>query len=277
MVDSELTADQTPVRPWGKLLASLLLGLGLASVTFQLGQWQTGRAAEKMALHEQQLQALKAEAIRVQEAKIDLDALAYRQVSIPGQFDPQAVVYIDNRQVNGRPALQVVQGFKPAGAGFLIPVDRGLLLRDPAQPRGVPPMPVQAVSTGELLHATILPRFAQSAELWGMSMGKASEAIHKEQAQGRQVWSNFSGTEFAGFTGQPVSNYVLTVQPVVFDESKPSEALVQQGFYLNPVKLPEQVAKHQGYAFQWFAMTTVLIGLTAFFMYREFFVSAKKS
>lgn len=277
-----------------KLVFSLLLGFGLASVTFNLGQWQTDRAQQKMDLHQRQVKALNAEALSFKERKIDLDALSYRKLEVAGQYQPKALVYIDNRQINGRPAVQVIQGFKPDGASFLIPVDRGLLLRDPRNPREAPPMPslgsALAVATDSaseatsfLLKATLLPRFPQSAELWGISLGQAKDAIHKSTASGYEVWSNFSTEEFQKLTGQEVSNYVLTVQPMEQNTEhgegasnvSTSGVTQKEGFYMSAVKLSEQVAKHKGYAFQWYAMTTALILLTLFFTYREFFARVK--
>lgn len=255
-----------------KLLFTLVLGLGLAGLTFGLGQWQTGRAQEKMDLHQRQVKALNAEPLTFKEANIDLEALSYRKVELTGQYVAGALVYIDNRQVNGRPAVQVIQGFKPTNTEYLIPVDRGLLLRDPRNPREAPALPSQD-ETAFLLKATLLPRFAQSAELWGMRIGQAKDAIHKSKSSGYEVWSNFNAEEFQKMTGKQVANYVLTTQP--FDEASP--VTVVDGFYRSAVKLPEQVAKHKGYAFQWFAMTTVLILLTLFFIYREFLARPRVS
>lgn len=259
-----------------KLLFTLILGFGLASLTWNLGQWQTGRAQQKMELHQQQVRALNAEALTFREQTVDVEALSYRRVEITGRYDPRALVYIDNRQVNGRPAVQVIQGFKPEGAVFLIPVDRGLLLRDPLNPREAPSMP-PTNETPFLLKATLLPRFAQSAELWGIRVGQAKDAIHKSNSSGFEVWSNFSSDEFQKLTGLGVANYVLTVQPMEQSAEQVSGTTLQEGFYLSAVKLPEQVAKHKGYAFQWYAMTTVLILLTLFFTYREFIARARPS
>lgn len=255
-----------------KLMFSLVLGFGLAGLTFSLGQWQTGRAEQKMDLHQRQVKALNAEPLSFKEVNVDLEVLSYRKVLLNGRYDPSALIYIDNRQVNGRPAVQVIQGFKPEGTSFLIPVDRGLLLRDPQNPRQAPSMPTSS-ETGFLLKATLLPKFAQSAELWGFRMGQAKDAIHKSTSGGYQVWSNFNADEFRSLTGQSVANYVLTTQP--FEE--PAGVTMKDGFYLSAVKLPEQVAKHKGYAFQWYAMTTVLILLTLFFIYREFVARAQVS
>lgn len=271
MVDAKLSPQTHAGKRPVKLIFTLILGFGLASLTFNLGQWQTGRAQQKMELHQQQIKALNAEALSFKESVVDVQALSYRKVEITGRYDSKALVYIDNRQVNGRPAVQVIQGFRPDGVSFLIPVDRGLLLRDPRNPRLAPPMP-DSVESGFVLRATLLPRFAQSAELWGVSIGQAKDAIHKSQAGGYEVWSNFSVDEFQKLTGQVVANYVLTLQPLELEVEGHSSGVTQkEGFYMSAVKLPEQVAKHKGYAFQWYAMTTVLILLTLFFTYREFF------
>ena len=267
-----VNAMKTPGKV--KLLFTLLIGAGLVWLTFSLGQWQTGRAQEKQTLFDAQARALAAEPVSPASARLDLDNLSYRKIELRGRFEAKALIYIDNRQVNGRPAVQVVQGFRPEGANFLIPVDRGLLLRNPAEPRLAPNMPAGAMRDGEMfnLQGTILPRFAQSAELRGIALGDA-ENIVMAQSNGFEVWSNFSVDEFEKRTGEPVSNFVVTQQPVAQTTGQQPQASIAGGFYHLAVPLQEQVAKHRGYAFQWFTMSAVLVLLTLFFVYREFFRS----
>ena len=267
-----VNAVKTPGKV--KLLFTLLIGAGLVWLTFSLGQWQTGRAQEKQTLFDAQARALAAEPVSPASARLDLDNLSYRKIELRGRFEAKALIYIDNRQVNGRPAVQVVQGFRPEGANFLIPVDRGLLLRNPAEPRLAPNMPAGAMRDGEMfnLQGTILPRFAQSAELRGIALGDA-ENIVMAQSNGFEVWSNFSVDEFEKRTGEPVSNFVVTQQPVAQTAGQQPQASIAGGFYHLAVPLQEQVAKHRGYAFQWFTMSAVLVLLTLFFVYREFFRS----
>ncbi|HAV74305.1 MULTISPECIES: SURF1 family protein [unclassified Limnobacter] len=267
-----VNAVKTPGKV--KLLFTLLIGAGLVWLTFSLGQWQTGRAQEKQTLFDAQARALAAEPVSPASARLDLDNLSYRKIELRGRFEAKALIYIDNRQVNGRPAVQVVQGFRPEGANFLIPVDRGLLLRNPAEPRLAPNMPAGAMRDGEMfnLQGTILPRFAQSAELRGIALGDA-ENIVMAQSNGFDVWSNFSVNEFEKRTGEPVSNFVVTQQPVAQTTGQQPQASIAGGFYHLAVPLQEQVAKHRGYAFQWFTMSAVLVLLTLFFVYREFFRS----
>lgn len=257
-----------------KLAFSILIGAGLVWMTFSLGQWQTDRAQEKQTLSNAQARALAASPITPKDSQIDLDNLSYRKIELQGEFEAKALIYIDNRQVNGRPAVQVVQGFRPKGAEFLVPVDRGLLLRDPAEPRRAPSMPTEAdLSVGLVkLEGTVLPRFAQAAELRGMRLGNKDE-IYREESNGFQVWSNFSVDEFEKEIGQRVSNYVVTLQPVAQTGETQQETRKINGFYHVAVPLQEQVAKHKGYAFQWFAMSAALLLLTLFFVYREFFRS----
>lgn len=265
-----VNAVKTPGKV--KLILTLLIGFGLVWLTFSLGQWQTGRAQEKQTLFDAQARALAAEPVSPASRQLDLDNLSYRKIDLKGRFEGKALIYIDNRQVNGRPAVQVVQGFRPEGASFLIPVDRGLLLRNPAEPRLAPDMPTNAPMAGELfdLQGTILPRFAQSAELRGMALGEA-ESIVMAQSNGFDVWSNFSVSEFEKLAGEPVSNFVVTQQPVAQTAGQQQQASMVGGFYHLAVPLQEQVAKHKGYAFQWFTMSAVLVLLTLFFVYREFF------
>lgn len=259
-----------------KLAFTILMGAALVWMTFSLGQWQTGRAEEKLVLFDAQARALAAAPISPGSSQLDLDNLSYRKIELRGRFNDKALIYIDNRQVNGRPAVQVVQGFQPEGADFLIPVDRGLLLRNPADPRRAPDMPVDATSSAQWfdLKGTVLPKFAQSAELRGMQLGDTG-SIYKDESNGFQVWSNFSIEEFARQFDLEVSNFVITLQPVAqTGDTQPTTRQVD-GFYHVAVPLQEQVAKHKGYAFQWFTMSAVLVLLTLFFVYREFYKGKK--
>lgn len=269
-----VNAVRTPGKV--KLILTLVIGAALTWLTFSLGQWQTSRAQQKQALFDAQARALAAEYISPHSARLDLDNLSYRKIELKGKFEAKALIYIDNRQVNGLPAVQVVQGFRPEGANYLIPVDRGLLLRNPAQPRDAPDMPPEATPAGELfgLRGTILPRFAQSAELRGISLGNVQE-IYKTQSHGYAVWSNFNVNEFEKYADSPVSNFVVTLQPVVQAAEQQTPVSKVEGFYHLAVPLQEQVAKHKGYAFQWFTMSAALVLLTLFFVYREFYKGNK--
>jgi len=261
-----------------KLFWTLFIGFSLVYLTYSLGQWQTGRAQEKLTLVATQARALAASPITPTSPNLSLDNLSYRKIEVRGRFDAKALIYIDNRQVNGRPAVQVVRGFQPKGEQFLIPVDRGYLLRDPTDPRRAPDMPLD-MPAGELdIEGTVLPRFAQSAELSGIALGDVDE-IHQAESNGMRVWSNFNAAAFGELSELPLSNFVVTLQPVEQlagvdgSEGQGGNKQVTQvnGFYHQAVPLQAQVAKHKGYAFQWYTMSAVLLLLTGFFVYKEFY------
>ena len=259
--------------PYAKLFWTLLIGFSFVYLTYSLGQWQTGRAQEKQVLVAEQARALAASPITPTSPTLDLDNLSYRKIEVKGRFDDKALIYIDNRQVNGRPAVQVVQGFQPQDEQFLIPVDRGYLLRDPSNPRLAPEMPTEENDSAQVaLTGTVLPRFAQAAELSGMALGDVNN-IHQDQSNGMRVWSNFSAEAFAELAELPLSNFVVTLQPVEQSpgDGQANQASKVQGFYHQAVPLQTQVAKHKGYAFQWYTMSAVLLLLTGFFVYKEFY------
>lgn len=260
-----------------RLIASILIGFGLSLLTFNLGQWQTGRAQEKLQVLEKQQAALEAAPLTPTVADLPMPDQAFRRLEVTGRWVSDSVVYIDNRQVNGKPAVQVIQGLSPTGKDFVIPVDRGLLLRNPAEPRRAPDLPSQAASLESIrLQATILPHFARSAELRGLMLEDVDQIL-KEDNNGYRVWSNFNLKDYRAVVSMPVTNFVATLQPVLFKNEQDNKTQLQNGFYLNAVKLPEQVAKHKGYAFQWYTMTLVLILLSGWFVYREYFQRPKKA
>ncbi len=258
-----------------KTFAALIF-IALVWLTFSLGQWQLGRAQEKQRLFEMQARALNTSPVWPTAAQLNIENLSYRPIELRGTFDPKALVYIDNRQINGAPAVQVVQGFEPEGVDFLIPVDRGLLPRDSSDPRRAPNMPVEALKDTERVALTgiILPHFAQSAELQGIHLRTKSE-IYQEENNGFQVWSNFNLEAFKKKVERPVSHFVVTLQPIVHNAQTSVTIRKINGFYQVTLPLQPQVSKHRGYAFQWFAMSATLVVFTLFFVYREFYKGKK--
>ncbi|NJM33189.1 MAG: SURF1 family protein [Limnobacter sp.] len=226
--------------------------LGLAALTFKLGLWQTERAHQKQVLLERQQAALLAQPVVPQSAKLSMASLEYRRVGVKGRFLPQTRLYVDNRQFQGLPAVQAIEGFQPEGADFVIPVDRGYVLRNPSQPRRAPEWPQQVQPVARVatmptpaptptliltptqagnggaapsqplsrpegnttdLHGILLSHFPRSAELRGLRLSN-TQNILKAQENGYRVWSNFSLSEFEALAALPVSNYVVTQQLV---------------------------------------------------------------
>jgi surfeit locus 1 family protein len=119
---------------WQRWLVLLAALLGVA-VTFSLGQWQLGRAAEKTALQEARMR---------QSALVALDGrglgsalngqtmraeMMHRRMQLQGHWLSQHTVYLENRQMNAKPGFFVLTPFQIEGTGAVIVVQRGWVQR----------------------------------------------------------------------------------------------------------------------------------------------------
>lgn len=231
------------------LWVAALLGMLL---TAGLGFWQLDRAAQKLALQAQILQRATLPAL----AQADLPRSAqaavpqhYRRVVLQGRWLVQHTVYLDNRQMNGRPGFFVVTPLLLAD-GTAVPVQRGWLVRDfndrtrlglVATPEG----PVQVVGR-------LAPPPSKLFELGGADAGPIRqnldlEAWALEIHQPLRPWSvqqSDEGPAAAAASGRSPADGLLREWPA---------AAVDTG-------------KHQGYAFQWFSLCALIAGLAVWFL-----------
>ena len=242
-------------------LAVLLVAGGLlAYLTFSLGQWQTRRGDEKAALDAQRQKALEMAAITPATATVDTQANLYRKVNLQGRYLGERWVLLDNRQWNGRPAVQWISAFEVKPGGYVVAVDRGLILRNPADPRALPTLPI-GTDDGALvqIEGRLQSHFNRAAELWGLRVA-GSDEIHRD---GR-LWSNYDPAIFAKDMNLPLANYVVQVTA-----EKGIQYAKGQEPHRSELKLSSDVDKHRGYAFQWYSLTIVLIVLTLWLGWRD--------
>jgi surfeit locus 1 family protein len=238
----------------GRALILLFILILASMFTFSLGQWQTRRAQEKEVLEVRRKTAWQAEALTLTTPlSVNVQSIQFRRVQLKGRFLPDAWVFLDNRQYQGRPAVSVIQAFEVHPHGLVIPVDRGLLLRNPSRPRELPVFP--EITQTVTIEGLALERFARTAELSGLMLAEPSE-VH---VQGH-LWSNFDAQRFARLYGQTKTDFV------VMQLSDPGDGLLHQ-----PPQWSSDVGKHRGYAFQWYSLTLVLLGFGAFLLWREVF------
>lgn len=117
----------------------------VVALTVRLGLWQLDRAAQKAALQASldERRALPS----LPEASLARDAAAaalqyHRRTELHGHWRSDATVYLENRQMDGRPGFFVVTPLQLSdGTGVL--VQRGWLPRDPQDRTRVqaPPLP----------------------------------------------------------------------------------------------------------------------------------------
>jgi surfeit locus 1 family protein len=224
-------------------LLVLLAAVLAVALTARLGWWQLDRAAQKTALQtaldeRRALPPLPADQLAASAAAAA--AQHHRSISLSGRWLDERTVYLDNRQMNGRPGFYAVTPLQLAD-GTAVLVQRGWLPRDAldrtrVQAPALPPGPVQVVGR-------IAPAPGRLYEF--------------DSAASGVIRQNLDLSAFALETG-------LQLRPLslVQEETTPplADGLLRQ--WPQPAV---GVDKHHGYAFQWFALATLILGLYVWF------------
>lgn len=224
------------------LLAACVLSL----VTARLGWWQLDRANQKTSLQRSidTRQALPAlEGLELASGGSALEAQMHRQVLMRGRWRPEATVALDNRQMNGRPGFFIITPLV-LGDGRAVLVQRGWLPRNfQDRTRVEPPL----LPAGEVVvQGRVNPSPARLYEFEAAASG----------ALGR-VRQNLDLPAFARETG-------LAVLPLsVLQQARVGDA--PDGLLRDWPAPAVGVAKHHGYAFQWFALCALTVGLYLWF------------
>ena len=227
-----------------KRLIVLIAALLAAAGTARLGFWQLDRAAQKLTLQaaldeRRALPAVPQAELARDEALVAVQR--HRGVHLRGRWVAAATVYLDNRQMNGRPGFYVVTPLL-LDDGSAVAVQRGWLPRD-AQERTrfrAPGPPVGEVQ----IDGRIAPPPSRLYEFDGGDAG----AIRQNLAL--PAW----GQQF-GLRLRP-----LSVVQEGQDGTAPGDGLLRQ--WPQPAV---GVERHYGYAFQWFALSALIIFLYAWF------------
>jgi surfeit locus 1 family protein len=224
-------------------LVVLAAALLTAGVTARLGFWQLDRARQKQQIaadmrERRALPPLPAEALARDEA--GLAAQRYRSITVRGQWVPDRTVYLDNRQMDGRPGFFVVTPLRlPEGDAVL--VQRGWLQRNFQDRERLTPI---ATPAGEVtLTGRVVPPPSALFSLGGAGNGL--------------IRQNLPLDEFARETG-------LRLRPLSIQQQG-SEPGVPDPLQRRWPEPQVDVGKHHGYAFQWFALSVLVAGLYVWF------------
>ena len=217
-----------------------IVTVALVALGISLGQWQDRRAAGKLALQAQL-------AVRAAEPPLALDALApapareaasleFRRVAVTGEFIAGWPLFLDNRPSQGRAGLYLIMPLRVAGTGAVVLVARGWLPRQAehdrapsfATPAG--PVRVEGVVRATMGHI--------------MQLGTAGPLTPGAIVQ------NIDPAQVASASGLPV-------QPFFIEQTDPAQA---GDPLLRDWPAPALgVEKHQGYAFQWYALAVMAL------------------
>lgn len=225
-------------------LLILLAALSAALLTARLGVWQLDRAAQKEALRASILQRGALPPLEAAQLARDAEEAGpqiHRHIAVSGRWLHRFTVFLDNRQMGGRPGFFVVTPLQlPEGDCVL--VQRGWVPRDPQDRTRLPTLP----STEGVVR--VLGRIAPPPS-------RLFEFAAEEAGPIRQ---NLDPGAYSREIG-------IAVRPLSLLQLEPENAASPDGL-LRDWPLPAQdIQKHHGYAFQWFAMSLLIAGLYVWF------------
>ncbi len=233
--------EKTPGRQRWLLLALAVLSGGL---TFSLGLWQLGRAAEKTSLQQARTQQAEKPVLNGQNLKVGADPsdaredLLHRRMVLTGHWQHQHTVYLENRQMNAKPGFFVLTPLKLEGVGTTVLVQRGWVQRSFTDRTALPP--VGQSSERVAVAGNLAPWPSRLYDFGGQEKGP--------------IRQNLDWQEFRQETGLDLPRYTL------LQSGTASEGLLREW----PV-VASGVAKHHGYAFQWFGLSALIALLYVWF------------
>ena len=227
---------------WRFWLITLAAAVGIAT-TASLGAWQLSRAAGKEALQAQidaqrRLPPLEADALQ-------MGAPLHRAVVVRGHWLADHTVFLDNRQMNGKPGFFVLTPLQIEGSTSVVVVQRGWIPRNFGDRAALPR--VQTPAGVVSVQGRIAPPPGRLYDFAGAPVGPIRQNLDLAQY------------------GAELSRPLLDL--TVVQAGDPSEGLLRQ--WGEPAT---GVDKHYGYAFQWFGLAALIAILYVWFqIVRRFF------
>lgn len=224
-------------RGWTLAAAALACGAGIA-----LGNWQSRRGDEKLALARQFDRSLAAPAITLPATPIAAEELVHQHVAAAGAFIAERTVFLDNRNRGGKPGYEVVTPLRlSASMGVLVErgwVERRLIEKGGPDEVRTPPgnVRIEGIALERLPHA-----FAPAGA-----------------PQTGRIRQNVEISDYAREIG-------LALQPVVIQQrSDDGDGLVRDW------PRPDfGVDTHRAYALQWYALAALAAVLGIVFSFRR--------
>ena len=223
-------------RFWVLTTAAILV----AALTFSLGQWQLRRAAQKqnlqLAIETQSNQFI----LNAQDLALEKNSLAvvHRRATLKGIWRAEHTVFLDNRQMNGKPGFIAITPLVLDGTGQIILVQRGWALRNFADRTKLPDIqtPVGLVT----VRGRIAPPPSKLYEFKGAESGRIRQNI-----------------DISAFSRE----IALPLMPVSMIQTGPAN----EGLLRDWAAPNVGIDKHYGYAFQWFGLCALMVGLYVWF------------
>ncbi len=257
------------------LLLALVTALAMAA-TAGLGVWQLQRAAFKETLSSQIESQGKLPALQDITLAEPTQALLHRSASLRGIWLHQHTVFLDNRYMGGRPGFIVATPLQLANGKQVVWVQRGWVPRDPQERTRLPglPAPAEQVTVQGRVVAEVSRVYALGAPVPAAAPAATSPLTTTPQTSTQQAapaqpsapgpardWrivQNLLAVDFGP------ANQLLSVAVL---QTAPEAANAPDGLQRDWTPLDSGVAKHYGYAFQWFALCGLIMVLYAWFQF----------
>lgn len=213
---------------------ALVVAAGVA-----LGLWQLGRAEQKLRLADGIARQGALAPLAVTDLQTEQpEALWYRTAQLEGEWLPEATVFLDNRQMNGRVGFFVLTPLRLAkGQGTLL-VQRGWAPRNFEDRQRVPQVPtVAGIVTLEVRLAPPPPK------LYELGPG-----------EGGAIRQNIG-----------LAAYEAEIKTPLLPMSALQTSAANDGLLRDWPQPATNVHKHYGYAFQWFGLSTLFALLYVWF------------
>ena len=215
------------------------VALALIALTVSLGNWQMRRAAEKAQVQAQIDRALAAEPVAVGPTARLTEQSVGTRVAVTGRWLNEHTVFIDNRTWRGRAGFHVLTPIRIDRSDQFALVLRGWAASDPAQRSRLPVLPSGPDPVS--LTAWVEADLAQTLQL----------ARSPAPGPDDRLWQSASLARFATWSGLPIAPVLL----------RQTSGQVDDGLVRDWPVPGAGVAKHHGYAAQWYALALLTAGL----------------
>ena len=213
------------------LLPTFAALAGIA-LTVALGNWQTRRAEEKLALGRRLDAAANGPVFALPARAVAARDYEFRRVSVRGEYSPRHTILLDNKVHDGVAGYEVLTPLRIAGGERYILVNRGW---------------VAAGLHREVLPVVRTPSGEASVEGIAVVPNPYVFELGSNTEQGI-VWENLVLARYAKWSG-------LKLQPIVLQQTSPAD----DGLLRAWTRPDTGEARNRGYAFQWYALATTIL------------------
>lgn len=225
------------------LVATLLMVL----LTARLGVWQLDRAEQKTRLQNALEERGRWPVLQQDGLPTTTDQAQdnfHRPVRLQGRWIADATVFLENRQIKGRPGFFVLTPLlldSASGPPRAILVQRGWLPRDNNDRTRLPAVP----TASELVQVS------------GLMAPPPARLFEFEATSTGRIRQNLDVAAYALESGLPLLPYSVV--------QTRGDQTVPDGLSRDWPAPAVDVHKHHGYAFQWFSLAALLTGLYVWF------------